>query len=945
MSAATNDRFRRVDAVFDAVLDLPTGEQAAYIDRECGDDGDLRAEVIQLLRAHHRTGSLLDTPPGYRLTSALLHDSPAPTADRIGPFRVVRAIGEGGMGQVFLGERADGQFEQRVAIKLIRHPMPGLVRRFLEERRILALLEHPNIARLVDGGITADGLPYFAMEFVDGEPIDRYCSSRDLSLDSRLALFEKVCDAVGYAHQHLVIHRDLKAKNILVTPNGDVKLLDFGIAKLLVAPDGQRREETWTGVRVMTPECAAPEQVVGDPISTATDVYALGVLLYSLVSGERPYELRGKSAGEVQHIICFQEPAPPSARTPAPLAKRIRGDLDLIVMTAMQKEPERRYHSPAALALDVQRFRQGHAIHARPDSARYRITKFVARHRAGVVIAGALVVATAVGATRERILRQRAEVEARKATEVENFLVRVFDVADPFAWSEADRGIISARDLLDRGAGRIDSTLVGQPEVQAELRSVLGRVYTNLGLFAKATPLLERSLAQRTTLRGSNDTSVATSMDLLGTALAQQDRFDDAERLLRSAVDQRRRALGRAHPLTAEAIGHLATLLDDRSRFAAAESLYREVLAIDRARFGDSTVEVAGALSDLALNQYHLARYAEAESLYRRALDIELRRRGERDATTAVVMQNLAQTLDSRGKRDEAERYYRRSLVAKRATLGDAHPSVTIGLNNLAVYLSTDPARLNEAEGLVREALALDRKIFGDRHTYVAEGLRNLGIILRGKGQFVRADSAIRAALSIDRGLLGERHLKMAALYNHLSQVRYQLGDSAEGIRLMRESVSRYRDLLGETHPFTLTTMGYLARQLSEAGGGVEAESLARTVLAHLDSSEKSQRVQYAATQRVLGAALLEQHRADDALPILKLALDITTRDAGEDNLRTAHAKLTYGSALIAKGRYAEATPVLRSADAVLQKHRTDQPRLAAQSATALAALGAIAKR
>ncbi|HKW09698.1 MAG TPA: serine/threonine-protein kinase, partial [Gemmatimonadaceae bacterium] len=284
MTASANDRFRRVDAVFDAVLELPTEEQAAYIDRACLGDSALRAEVIQLLRAHQRTGSILDTPPGSRLASLLLEGEGTP--DRIGPFRIVRAVGEGGMGQVFLGERADGQFEQRVAIKLIRHPMPGIVRRFLEERRILALLEHPNIARLIDGGITADGQPYFAMEFVDGEPIDRYCTTRALSIDDRLTLFEKVCDAVSYAHQHLVIHRDLKAKNILVTPNGDVKLLDFGIAKLIDRPDGApARDETWTGVRIMTPECAAPEQVVGDPISTATDVYALGVLLYTLLAG------------------------------------------------------------------------------------------------------------------------------------------------------------------------------------------------------------------------------------------------------------------------------------------------------------------------------------------------------------------------------------------------------------------------------------------------------------------------------------------------------------------------------------------------------------------------------------------------------------------------------------------------------------------------------------
>ena len=938
MSTSTNDRFRRADLLFDAVLDIPTADQPAFIDQACGDDTLLRAEVLQLLRAHHRTSSVLDSP-ALRLSPLLLEgDEGASTPEHIGPFRIVRAIGEGGMGQVFLGERADGQFEQRVAIKLIRHPAPGLVRRFLEERRILALLEHTNIARLVDGGLTTDGLPYFAMEFVDGEPIDTYCASRNLPLDERLVLFEKVCDAVSYAHQHLIIHRDLKPKNILVTPNGDVKLLDFGIAKLL---DTSRRDETWTGIRIMTPECAAPEQLLGDPISTATDVYALGVLLYTLVAGIRPYELRDKTAGEVQRIICLDNPPPPSTRAPDSMKRRIRGDLDLIVMTAMQKDADRRYHSPAALSLDVQHFRQGHAIDARPASARYRLSKFVARHRAGVSFAAAILLASIGGATRERILRGRAEVEARKAMEVENFLVRVFDVADPYAYSEPDRGTISARDLLDRGAGRIDSTLVSQPEVQAELRSVLGRVYTNLGLLSKATPLLERSLAQRTALYGSRDTSVATSMDLLGIALSGQNKYDDGERLIRGALDVRRRVLGENHKLTAESLDHLATLLEDRNQLAAAESLHREVVAIDRAIFGDSSVEVATNLNDLALVLYRRGKYAEAEPMYRQSLDVELHKLGERDATTAVAMHNLAQVLDMRGQRDSAEHYYRRSLAAKRAALGDLHPSVTIGLNNLGVFLSSDPTRLDEAEAITREALSLDRRIFGDHHTYVAEGLRNLGVIQRLKGRLSESDASLREALDIDRPLLGERDVKMANLYNQLAQTRYQMGDSIECVRLTREALSRYRELLGENHRATVITMSNLARQLTEIGGAAEAESLARASLSRMDSTDAAMHAQYVITQRVLGAAILAQHRVDEALPILERVLAATRRDVGENNVRTAHAKLSYGIALLAKRRSAEAEPLLRSAQTTLQGHRADQPRLYAQAVTAVAVLDA----
>ncbi len=407
---------RRIDSVFDAALDLPIPEQTAFVDRVCGDDETLRAEVRDLLRAHHCSAGFLDSPL-IRLAS-LLGDGGKVTAerlpDRVGPFRVVRAIGEGGMGQVFLGERADGQFEQRVAIKLIRSGAPGLVRHFLEERRILALLEHPGIARLIDGGITAGGLPYFAMEFVEGEPIDRYCDARHASLDERLRLFTDVCDAVSYAHHHLIIHRDLKPSNILVTTAGQVKLLDFGIAKLLDA-QAAAGDATRTEFRAMTPAFAAPEQIRGDAISTATDVYSLGVLLYILVTGRLPYDLSAKSASEIEHIVCELEPSRPSAEAPAAVGRQLRGDLDLIVMTALQKDPERRYQSPATLAHDVQRFREGRPILARPDSARYRLGKFVRRNRTAVFLTAATGVAL-VGATAFSVVQmQEAKAQRQEA--------------------------------------------------------------------------------------------------------------------------------------------------------------------------------------------------------------------------------------------------------------------------------------------------------------------------------------------------------------------------------------------------------------------------------------------------------------------------------------------------------------------------------------------------
>ena len=946
MSSSANDRHQRLDAAFDALLDQPSLEQSAFVDRIAAGDPTLRADLLDLLRAHRRP-SVLDRslPTDASWAGEPSEQSDAPAAGRVGPFRIERAIGEGGMGHVFLGVRDDGQFAQRVAIKVIRNASGGLVRRFLEERRILASLEHPHIARLIDGGITDDGLPYFAMEYIDGEPIDRHCATAKLDLDERLGLFTQVCDAVSYAHRHLVVHRDLKPGNILVTTSGQVKLLDFGIAKLLDSVDRERIDLTQTGLRVMTPEVAAPEQFRGEEVSTATDVYALGMLLYRLLTGDRPYDLRDKSLSDVARLVCETDPPLPSTRAAESERRRIAGDLDLIVMTALRKQPERRYQTADALAEELRRFRDGRAILARPDTLAYRTRKFVGRHRVSVALATVAVAALTVGAGRERVLRARAEVEARKATEVQDFLVSVFDVPDPYAWDEPERGTMSARQLLDRGVHRIDSTLVDQPEVQAELRTTMGRVYANLGLFSDAAPLLQRALAQQTRLRGETDTSVARTMDALGSVLTRLDRHDDAERMLSGALAIRRRSLGERSPTTAENITHLATLFEERGRLASAESLHAEALAIHRGLRGDSSAEAAGSMNDLALVKYRRGAYADAEPLYRRALDIQVRRLGERHASTAATMHNLAQTLEQLGRSDEAEQYYRRSLAAKRAVLGDLHPSVTIGMNNFSLFLANVRGEVDEAETMAREALRLDQQIFGPRHTYVAEGLRNLGFILRAKAEFTRSDSALRAALAIDRELLGERHERMAMLYSQLATTRYQLGDSLDAIRLTRESLSRFAASLGPTHPNTLTMMTNLARLLVEAGKPAEAESLVVAARAGFDSTRASDRTTALAAERVLAAAFVAQGRTDTALALLDHALAGTRSAFGDGNYRTAHVKITYGSALVARGRYADAAPLARSALASLEPVRKAQPRLYAQASALVARVDAGAGR
>jgi serine/threonine-protein kinase len=946
MRASAPDRFRRVDAVFDAVLELATDEQASYIERACSDDPALRDEVLQLLRAHHHVGGILDTPPA-KLIGAFNRPETSPGPDeRIGPFRIIRPLGQGGMGVVYLGIRDDDQFEQRVALKLIRHPSDVVMRRFFEERRILAWLEHPRIARLIDGGISRDGMPYFAMEYVDGMPIDRFCETQNLTLDDRLALFEQVCDAVSYAHQHLVIHRDLKPGNILVTGDGQVKLLDFGIAKLLDATGVA--DETHTGLRVMTPEVAAPEQVRGLPVSTATDVYALGILLYQLITGRRPYEVRDKSPGEFERIVCDVLPVPPSEALKGregeraggrEWIRRVEGDLDLIVMTALQKKAADRYQSPNQLALDLHRFRNGFAISARPDTLGYRTRKFLDRHRAAV-IAGAIVVGGLVSAgLRERALRNRAEVAATTAAEVQNFLVDVFQDADPA--ETAEPGTITARTLLDRGARRIDSTLGKSPDVQAELRTALGRVYNNLGMYQQATPLLERALAQRTALHGDEDTSVATSKTLLGLSLMHQDRFADAEKYLKESLALRERLLGPSAPAMGESAENLASLYEERGRFVEAESLHRVALRINRLTFGSSSVEAANSMNNVALVLYLRSKYPAAESLYRSSLAIEIPGLGEKHSTTAATMHNLAQTLDAMGQSDSAEMYYRRSLAAKRAVLGDLHPSVTIGLNNLGQFLANGRGKYDEAEAVTREAIALDKKIFGEKHTYVAEGLRNLGIIARARGNFARADSSMRAAIDMDRAVLGDRDHRIAIMYYNLAQIRQQMFDMPGAIHYAREGLSQYLQFDGNDHWNTNVVRMNLARMIVDSRGNMdEADMLLAASITHFDTAQAPGRAQWIITRRTMGEVKLERGRPNEAIEILRPAVELSKKEFGPESLRTATAKLDLGRALLAAGRRQEGAALIHEADAVIQANRVTQPWLARQSAAVVAQSG-----
>lgn len=792
------DRYKRADELFDAALDLAPDQQAAFVERACGADVEMRAEVLRLLRAHHRSEFFFRSPALQFATPLLESDDALRTVaafapERVGNFRIVGVLGRGGMGDVFLAERDDGQFEQRVALKVIQHGATGLVQRFLEERRILALLEHPAIARLIDGGITPTGLPYFAMELVDGEPIDKYCDAHKLSLERRLELFADVCDAVTYAHQHLVIHRDLKPSNIIVTHAGQVKLLDFGIAKL-VSEQALSADAIRTQFQAMTPEFAAPEQLRGEPVSTATDVYALGVLLHMLLTGKRPYDVSGKSAAELERIVCEHEPAKPSSRATDALRRRLRGDLDAIMMTALHKEKARRYQSTAELKLELARFLEGRPVAARPDGAGYRARKYIWRHRIGLAAAATIAtllityVATVL-IDRRHIQRALAEAQAgtRKAEQVTDFMLGLFQAAEG---GKALTDSVTAQALLSRGSIEAHE-LTAQPELQAQMFDVIGRLHTQLGDYQEAQPLLEKALQIRRNLYGEVHPDVVTSMASLADVVRNKGNNEQAIELRRNVLDFRRRLAGDDDPKTIDALHALASALHGSGRSADAEPLFDEWLARLALPAPEVSAWRADQLSAAATFVQYRGELERAESMHREALAIRRSLFGERHHLVAVSLIDLGVLLDQTQRRDEAEPLLRRAVEILKGTYPDGHPQLAGALKSYGIVLE-HLQRFSEAQEPLRAALEMQRRYAGPNSIDVAVVERDLAYALIMTGSYEEAEAISRDAVRILRSELGNDNSTVVNAETHLGDALRGQGRYSEAEPLLLAAYQRF---------------------------------------------------------------------------------------------------------------------------------------------------------
>jgi serine/threonine-protein kinase len=815
----TPEHWQQVKEILEAALDRDAATRPQYLDDACARNPVLRRDVEALLALEGEVDSFLEVP------AFDLHDGesvPSLEGRVVDRYRIVREIGTGGMGRVFLAERADHAFEQRVALKVLKRGLDTeeIVGRFRRERQILADLEHPNVARILDGGTTEDGLPYLVAEHVEGTPIDLYCERMQLSVERRLELFCQVCDAVQFAHQNFVVHRDLKAANILIAEGGVPKLLDFGIAKIL-SPDGDDFHRTVAGLHFMTPEVASPEQIRGERVTTASDVYSLGVLLYDLLTGKNPHTARGTSRAAVERAVREELPERPSLAASPELRRTLRGDLDNILLKALRKEPERRYGTARELADDIRRYLTDLPVTASGDAWSYRLPKLLKRHKVAA-ISVAVIVSLAIAFTVAAVsLLSQTTRERQRAQRVSTFLEELLTLSDPGRARGED---LTVREALDNGRKRIFDGLEDEPELRAELMDTMARVYLSLGLYDDARDLFQEALKLRTQVLGRDDLLVAETLHGFADTMRSLGDTGATERLLRRALAIQRSRHAEDHPEYLKGLNNLAILYEEREDYHEAERLHREVLTTKRRILGPEDPEVAVTLHNLAKLLFLQGEYTEAEARYREALEIRERHHGAVSLEVARTLNGLASAVEALGRLDEAEELYRRSLEIRRKFYPEGHPEVAFTLSNLAMLLQ-DRGELDAAEPLFREALTTLEKFLPATHPSRAIVMRNLASLLTAEGKAVEAEQVARRAVEILRNGAEPGSWRVADAESVLGGALDALGRYEEATPLILGSYSLLQDLQGRDSPYTRQAFDRLTELYEHTGNGEQAAS------------------------------------------------------------------------------------------------------------------------
>ena len=929
MTTVANDlspeeRWAKAQELMEVALELGPAEREEYLGQE-GVDETLRQEVFSLLGYAGSTTTFVDQP-----AVQLMPPAEEPVPKEIGNYRLLRPLGRGGMGTVYLAVRSDGVYQKPVALKLLQAGLGSeeVVRRFRREREILAALEHPYIAHLLDGG-TFSGRPYLVMEYVDGLPIDRYAAHHRLTLQERLRLFRKACEAVHFAHQNLVVHRDLKPSNLFVTADGIPKLLDFGIAKLLSTENFPHTVvATAPGRAPMTPAYASPEQVLGGTITTATDVYSLGILLYELLTGRRPYEVSGISPGKVEQIVCETPPLRPStavgrkleetaalvhkeslespSREQRRLRKALRGDLDNIVLMALAKEPQRRYASAEQLGQDLGRFLDGLPVVAHQDSFLYRFGKFVSRHKAAVAITVAVFL-TLFGLVITLLVQKEEILEQRNFAQfTSNFLVNLFVNADPWAQSTPT---LSAREMLDRGARDISIHRGAPPTVRAELLTTIGRSYLHLGEYEKAGELLRDGLKIRQEIYPGDHPAVAESLQMVAQLEINAGRYEEGERVARQSLQMRRRLYSAPHAEIGDSLFRLARLFDLAGRYQEARATYQE--ALEMVRSLEEPELLATVLDRFGLLLARLAEYDEGELLLREALKLHEDTLTPEHPKVAFTLINLARLLRDRNDLTSAEELLRRAEKIQRNAFGDRHPHLAGTLGSLGMVLSRN-GRGEEGEALLLEAIAMQREI--QEGPLLATLLTSLSHLHTDRRQFEKAEAAAREALAMNSAMLGKEHPETGYTLDALGIATLERGDLESAEASLTQALQIYRASFGEYHPRTAAALDNLAWVAAGREDYAEAEDWTRQALASYLPVVGEENRLVSQLYNNLGYLLRKQGKLKEALASYQKALALGRRQMAPDeqdlglllnNLGRLHSDL---------GEYEEAERLVREA-------------------------------
>lgn len=822
-------RWKRLQEAFEAAAALPLEEREGVVACLCPEDPELAAEVMEMLAEDSRPQPILDASLDAISHSILSMDSSDRLVNvQIGPYRLLRVIGEGGMGVVYLAERTD--IGGQVAIKLLRDAWLSPMRRerFASEQKVLAQFNHPAIARIYDASTLSNGVPYFVMEYADGPPLTEYLRQRGNTAAEDLTLFRRVCEAVQYAHGFGIIHRDLKPSNILVTSTGEVKLLDFGISKRL-GSGGSSREATVAELRLMTPEYAAPEQFSGEAVGVFTDIYALGALVYEILTGERPVS-RPKQDGPLKPSVVARS----NGRRPE-LSRREWADLDVLCLKALQTDPARRYRSVDALMRDVDAFLRGEPLTARPNSAAYVLGKFVRRNRGPLfaVTAACLVLAAAILLFTVRLARARnaAVMEAEHTRILQHFTQGLFDGGDANAGPNLN---YTAVEMLERGRAQADA-LRNDPQMQADMFAILGSVYQKLGRLHEAEPLLLKALDQRRRIFGENSQQAAESLVALGLLRKDEGRFPDAESLLRQAMTIQKQRLSHGHSEDGEHTSWaLASVLNLAGQYREAETLLRQ--AVNDSAGKQPTPQAALDRSELADTEFYLANFKEAEVLYREALAMNRGLYGEQHPSVARNLHDLGEIAINRERWEEAEADLREAVSIEEAWYGRNHPEVAAMLGSLAkVYSGT--RRFGQGEAMLQQALAIDRQVYGAEHPKVALVLNDLGVLESTSGKTDEAERYFLEALTIWRRAYGEHHQFVGLTYSNLAGIYADRKEYGKAERLYRDALTVYAyDKLGDSLNAAIVH-AKLGRTLLHAGRYAEAEPESLAGAQYFDSN------------------------------------------------------------------------------------------------------------